>query len=80
MPSRPGKFFFNLSHLSMPEPDAPALRPDGTLKDASEIDWIHSPSDETRPLASERAFSSAGLTDDIRRNHTETEAFGKMQI
>ena len=31
-------------------------------------------------VASERAFSSAGLTDDIRRNHTETEAFGKMQV
>lgn len=26
-------------------PDAPALRPDGTLRDASEMVWFHSPSD-----------------------------------
>ena len=31
-------------------------------------------------VASERAFSSAGLTDDVRRNRTENEVFGKVQI
>jgi hypothetical protein len=31
-------------------------------------------------IASERAFSSAGITDDLRRNRLETEAFGKLQI
>jgi hypothetical protein len=30
--------------------EAPARRSDGTLKDASEIEWLHSPSAETRPL------------------------------
>ena len=30
----------------MSAPDAPALRPDGTLKEASELEWIHSPSAE----------------------------------
>ena len=28
--------------------DTSAHCPDGTLKDASEIEWIHSPSDEVR--------------------------------
>lgn len=31
-------------------------------------------------VASERAFSSTGITDDLRRNRLETEAFGKLQI
>ena len=30
--------------------DAPALRSDGTLKEASEIEWIHSPSAENKSL------------------------------
>ena len=34
-----------LDHPSSPE--APALHPDGTLKDASEITWYNSPSDAT---------------------------------
>lgn len=32
---------------------APALRPDGTLKDASEMEWAHSPSDERPKLNDE---------------------------
>lgn len=32
------------------DPDNCALRPDGTLKDASEIEWYNSPSDEDVPL------------------------------
>jgi hypothetical protein len=31
-------------------------------------------------VASERAFSSAGMTDDLRCNWLEAEAFGKLQI
>jgi hypothetical protein len=31
-------------------------------------------------VASERAFSSAGLTDDLRCNRMEVQAFGKLQI
>jgi hypothetical protein len=31
-------------------------------------------------VASEQAFSSAGMTDDLRRNRLEAEAFGKLQI
>ncbi len=30
-------------------PEDPALQPDGTLKDASELTWFHSPSD-TLPI------------------------------
>jgi len=32
--------------LTMPTSDAPALNPDGSLKDASEIKWLNSPSNE----------------------------------
>jgi hypothetical protein len=31
---------------STPDPDAPALNPDGTLKDASELEFFNSPSDK----------------------------------
>jgi hypothetical protein len=34
----------------MSAPDAPALRPDGALKEASELEWIHSPSAENKSL------------------------------
>ena len=34
----------------MSAPDAPALRPDGTLKEALELEWIHSPSAENKSL------------------------------
>ena len=39
------------SSLTMPTSDAPALNPDGTLKDASEIEWLDSPSDENRTVS-----------------------------
>ena len=29
------------------DPDRPAIRADGTLKEASEMEWVHSPSAET---------------------------------
>ena len=38
--------------MSLSEEDNCAVRADGTLKDASKITWLHSPSDET-PLADE---------------------------
>ena len=34
----------------MSAPDAPALRSDGTLKEALELEWIHSPSAENKSL------------------------------
>jgi hypothetical protein len=34
----------------MSAPDVPALRSDGTLKEASELEWIHSPSAENKSL------------------------------
>jgi hypothetical protein len=34
----------------MSDPDACAVRPDGTLKDASEIEWLHSPTTNHIPL------------------------------
>ena len=36
--------------LNMSDRDACALRPDGTLKDASEIEWLHSPTSNHFPL------------------------------
>ncbi|KAF8888729.1 hypothetical protein CPB84DRAFT_1749457 [Gymnopilus junonius] len=49
--------------------DTPALNADGTLKDAGEITWLNSPSDERRNLADDlkkrkRANSSAQESDD----------------
>jgi hypothetical protein len=35
-----------MSENPPPNADTPALRPDGTLKEASEIVWFNSPSDE----------------------------------
>ena len=34
----------------MSAPDAPALRSDGTLKEASELEWIYSPSAKNKSL------------------------------
>ena len=34
----------------MSTPDVPTLRSDGTLKEASELEWIHSPSAENKSL------------------------------
>ena len=31
-------------------------------------------------VASERAFSSAAISDDLRRNKTESKAFGNLQV
>ena len=35
----------------------PALNPDGTMKDASEIEWLHSPSDELTASLSKRPWT-----------------------
>jgi len=35
----------------MPTLDTPALNPDSTLKDVSEIEWLNSPSDEHRSVS-----------------------------
>jgi hypothetical protein len=53
----------------MPDPDAPALNDDSTLKDATEIEWFNSPSDESRPIGlatrkRKRSDSSAQQTPD----------------
>ena len=34
----------------MSTPDVPTLRSDGTLKEASELEWIHSPGAENKSL------------------------------
>jgi len=56
----------------MSDPDTPALRPDGTLKDASKIDWVHSPSSETRVLPPEPENTSLGdsMADDSDGNRS----------
>jgi hypothetical protein len=38
--------------MSDSDPNTPALNANGTLKDASEIDWVHSPSAEDPPMLS----------------------------
>jgi len=45
------------------DPDVPALRPDGTLKDASEIEWICSPSAEKRTLPPESVAGDTSGSD-----------------
>ena len=42
----PGHKLDPVSGVTMPTSDTPALNPDSTLKDASEIEWLNSPSDE----------------------------------
>jgi hypothetical protein len=41
-------------------PDGDACRPDGTLKDASEMEWLNSPSEETRNLPEVTHLSEDG--------------------
>ena len=57
----------------MPDSDTPALNDDGT-KDATELEWLNSPSDESHPnfLANhkkcKRSDNSAQLTSDSEDN------------
>ena len=48
----------------MPTSDAPALKPDSTLKGASEIEWLKSPSDENHTVS---------LKDPEKRKRTNSE-------
>ena len=45
---------------------APARQEDGTLKDTSEMEWLHSPSDECRPLPD--LSETSGLGDSSGNN------------
>ncbi|KAG1818147.1 uncharacterized protein BJ212DRAFT_1479974 [Suillus subaureus] len=72
--------------------DAPALNPDRSLKNAEEMEWVHSPTSEPASLTlkiparnsssvpCERAFSDAGLTDTKRRARLLPANFGDIQI
>ena len=53
--------------MPMPNQDVLALNNDGTLKDAKEIEWVHSPSDETvpKPQKHKRSNSSASDSNDV---------------
>jgi hypothetical protein len=42
-------YFFSALLDVMLDPDVPALNDDSTLKDATELEWINSPSDESHP-------------------------------
>ena len=57
----------------MTDPDTPTLCPDGTLKDASKIDWVHSPSSETQVLPPEPENTSIGdsMADDSNGNRSQ---------
>ena len=50
----------------------PARREDGTLKDASEMEWLHSPSDECRPLPD--LSEKPGLGDSSGNNSGQSTA------
>ena len=57
-------------------PDGDACRPDGTLKDASEIQWLNSPSEETRdlPQLSEDGYNSKrSLPCDDEESNSESD-------
>ena len=63
-------------------PDGDACRPDGTLKDASEMVWIDSPSEQTRNLPEETQLSEDGhktkrsLPYDEEESNSELESDG----
>jgi hypothetical protein len=54
--------------------DAPALRSDGSLKEALEIEWIHSPSAENKSLPPTRANP---IVNDIDGNNSDELASPK---
>jgi hypothetical protein len=53
----------------MSDANTPALDANGTLKDASEIDWVHSPSAEDPPMASKP--EKRKRTESMDSSHTE---------
>jgi hypothetical protein len=56
----------------MPNPDAPALNDDDTLKDASELDFVHSPSDESRVISLANR-KKRNRSDSLARTPSDTE-------
>jgi hypothetical protein len=61
---------------SEPNPDTPALNADGTLKDASEIEWLNSPSDKPKllpSLSSEDEAKDADVQDQEPSSNGEAE-------
>src|SRR5271168_893754 len=60
-------------------PVGDACRNDGTLKDASEMDWPNSPTEYNRALIEEQFFSLSGRTDDPRRGQLKKTKFGGLQ-
>lgn len=45
----------------MSDIDACTVRHDGTLKDASEIEWVHSPTYNTLPLVADEVFNNTNV-------------------
>ena len=41
-------------HINTVLPEGEAVNPDGTLKDAADMDWVFSPSDENPSIATEK--------------------------
>jgi hypothetical protein len=65
------------------KPLGDANNPDGTLKEADEMTWPNSPSDECPPAASppcERKFSSATLTDNDHCQSLQPDTFSSIQL
>jgi hypothetical protein len=56
-----------------PDPDAPALNADGTLKDASKLDFVFSPSHSRRGSPSPSATTQDESVDDQEDEPSETE-------
>jgi hypothetical protein len=67
-------------------PDGDACRPDGTLKDASEMEWPNSPSEETRNLPELTQLSEDGynlkrsLPCDEEESNSESDGPPKTKV
>ncbi|KAG1816282.1 hypothetical protein EV424DRAFT_1348248 [Suillus variegatus] len=59
---------FALLTTPMSEPSAPARRPDGTLKNAEEMEWINDPDDDTAVLPPPPASNSNGTLNSFIRH------------
>lgn len=66
--------FLSYSRDVMEDEDNRALRPDGTLKDASEMSWPNSPSEET----SLAPATNQSPLPEISRNHLPMDDVGRQ--
>ena len=68
----PAELRVNTLHPNVPRPNGNAVNPDGTLKDASAIGWVHSPSElMPRPGPKKLVLENGDRLDDLlpKRQH-----------